>query len=361
MKKVCFAALALLITLMFAGCSGGTDVESKEPEAASSTTTVNFLNWGDYIDPDVIPQFEEENPDIKINMTTVDSNEAMYAIVSTEGSQINMMIPSEYMLQRMMEEDMLAEIDTSALENFKHVEDFTKTTCAYDPEGRYSLPYSWGTFGILYNDSMVEGEITGWGDLFDEKYKGKVLMYDSMRDSLGVALLELGYSLNSTDEAEINEAADLLIEQKPLVMAYGTDDLRMSMVNGSAALCVMYAGDAAYSMQDNEDLKYMIPQNGANIFVDAMCVMSNTEGETYDKTLRFIDFMLSPEIAAKNAEYTGYSTPEDAALEYISQEMLDNYAFNPDKPDLENCEYYEHIDKGALKLYEEAWMRVKAG
>jgi spermidine/putrescine transport system substrate-binding protein len=341
--------------MAFAGCAGDTGGAA----GASGQTVVNFLNWGDYIDPGVIPQFEEENPDIKINMTTTDSNEAMYSIAATEGSAIHMMIPSEYMIQRMMQEGMLAELDASRLENYQYVEAFTRENCGYDPAGSYSLPYSWGTFGILYNETMVNGEITSWDALFDPQYSGRILMYDSMRDSLGVGLVRLGYSLNSRDGAEIAAAADLLIEQKPLVMAYGTDDLRMSMVNGSAALSVMYAGDAMYSIEDNGDLRYVVPAGGANIFVDAMCVMKSAEGATYDAALKFIDFMMRPETAAKNAEYTGYSTPEPAALAYISEDVKANNAFNPDESELAGTVYYEHLDQDVLKLYEEAWLRVK--
>lgn len=354
MKKILTMVLAATMMFALAGCASGGGGGS-----AASQTVVNFLNWGDYIDPDVIPQFEKENPDIKINMTTADSNEAMYAIAATEGSQINVMIPSEYMLQRMMQEDLLAEIKTDGMENFQYVKEFTAKNCGYDPEGKYSIPYSWGTFGILYNKTMVNGDVTDWDALYDPQYKGKILMYDSMRDSLGAALLKLGYSINSTNAEEINEAADLLIEQKPLVLAYGTDDLRMSMIGGSAALSIMYAGDAAYSMADDENLAYIIPKGGANIFVDGMCVMKNTTGATYDAALKFINFMLTPEIAAKNAEYTGYSTPEPAALDFVSEEMKANNAFNPAEADLQNCEYYKHLDKEVLKLYEEAWMRVK--
>ena len=353
MKKIILTVLvAVLAATCFAGCAPAAQVED-----GAEQTVVNFLNWGDYIDPDVIPMFEQENPDIKINMTTTDSNEAMYVTTATEGSQIDVIIPSEYMLQRMMQEDLLAEIDHSKMENDQYVSEFTKKTCGYDPEGVYSLPYSWGTFGILYNKTMVKEPVDSWDILFDESYKGQILMYDSIRDSLGVALLKLGYGINSQNTAELDAAAQLLIDQKPLVLAYGTDDLRMTMTNGSAALAVMYAGDAVYSMADNEDLAYAIPQEGANIFVDSMAILKNTD--VYDAALRFVDFMLRPDIAAKNAEYTGYSTPEDAALEYIDAALMENYAFNPPKEDLANCQYYEHLSKDVLKLYEDAWMKVK--
>lgn len=344
-KTLLLTVCVLLLAVTAAGCG------------SNSQTTVNFLNWGDYIDPDVIPMFEEENPDIKINMTTVDSNEAMYVATSTEGSKIDVALPSEYMIQRMMAEDMLAALDASKMDNIRHVLEFAADNCDYDPDCGYSAPYSWGTFGVIYNETMVDGAVDSWDVLFDEAYAGKILMYDSMRDSLGVALIRQGDSLNSKDKAEIDAAADMLIAQKPMVLGYGTDDLRMSMANGSAAVGVMYAGDAAYSMIDNPDLKYVIPSEGANIFVDALCILKNTAN--YDAALRFVDFMMRPDIAAKNAEYTGYSTPEYDALEFISPDMLANYAFNPPAADLEHCEYYEHLEPDVLKLYEEAWVRVK--
>lgn len=349
MKKIISLILTgAMLVFMGAGCAS--------TETADGRTIVHFLNWGDYIDPEVIPMFEEENPDIKINMTTVPSNEEMYVIATTEGTQIDVVVPSEYMIQRLMLEDRLAEIDHSKMENYRYVEDFVKT-CTYDPTGKYSIPYTWGTFGLLYNIEMTGGEIDSWDALFDPKYKNQILMYDSIRDSVGLALIKLGYSINTHSQQELDEAADLLVRQKPLVLAYGTDDLRMTMTNGSAALAPMYAGDAAYSMADNEDLRYVIPKEGANIFVDGMCILKTTDA--YDASLRFLDFMMRPDIAARNAEYTGYSTPEDAALALVDPELLENNAFNPPKEDLVKCEYYEHLDKSILRMYEDAWMKVK--
>ncbi|MEF9864300.1 MAG: spermidine/putrescine ABC transporter substrate-binding protein [Christensenellaceae bacterium] len=350
MKKIILAVLSILMIVTgFVGCSANEG-------NTSGKTVVHFLNWGDYIDPDVIPMFEEENPNIKINMTTVPSNEEMYVIATTQGTQIDIVVPSEYMIQRLIIEERLAEIDTSKMENFKYVSDFTQT-CTYDPTAKYSVPYTWGTFGIMYNIALTGEEITSWDSLFDPKYAKQILMYDSIRDSVGVALIKLGYDINTKNQAELDEAADLLIKQKPLVMAYGTDDLRMSMVNGSAALSVMYAGDAAFSMADNEDLRYVIPKEGANIFVDGISILKTTDA--YDESLRFIDFLMRPDIAALNAEYTGYSSPNPEALKLVDPEMLENYAFNPPQADLKKCQYYTHLDKKVLRMYEDTWMKVK--
>lgn len=319
-------------------------------------TTVNFLNWGDYIDPSVIPMFEEENPDIKINMTTVDSNEAMYVAAATKGSKIDVLLPSEYMIQRMMKEDMLAKLDHAEMDNYIYVKQFAERNCGYDPSCNYSVPYSWGTFGIVYDSNKIKEPIENWDALFDDSYAHDLFMYDSMRDTLGIALLKLGYSINSKSYDEIEQAADLLVEQKPDVLAYGTDELRMSMINSSASLAVMFAGDAVYALEDNPDLVYVVP-DGANIFVDSLCILKTTN--EYDAALKFVNFMLRPDIAALNAEYTGYSTPEEAAHPYINEDLLNNYAFNPPAQLIENCEYYEYLEPDVLSIYEDAWVRVK--
>ena len=347
MKRILAAVCAVLSLAFLAGCSG-----------TSAKSVIHLLNWGDYIDPDVLRLFEEENPDITINMTTTDSNEAMYVSTSTEGTQIDVIIPSEYMIQRMMQEEMLAELDHEKLPNYKYVAAFAEEVCGYDPQCRYSMPYSWGTFGILYNETMVDAPVDSWDALFDPANAGQILMYDSYRDSLGVALIRLGYDINSRDTDEIREASELLVEQKPLVLAYGTDDLRISMSNGSAAMAAMYAGDAVYAMQDNADLRYVVPAEGANIFIDSMAVLKTTD--VYDECLRFINFMMRPDIAALNASYTGYSTPEEAALPYIEEDLLENPAFLPDDAQLVNTEYYVPLPRETLKQYEYAWLEVKA-
>lgn len=351
-KLLCVLLSGLLLMLPIAACSRN----DGESNTAEGKTIVHFLNWGDYIDPETIPMFEEENPDIKVKMTTVPSNEEMYVIATTEGTQIDVVVPSEYMIQRLMIEDELAELDTARMENFPYVKDFAATT-DYDPQAKYSIPYTWGTFGIMYNSTLVDEEIDSWDCLFDPKYAKQIMMYDSIRDSVGVALLELGYDINTTSQKELDEAAELLIKQKPLVLAYGTDDLRMSMVNGSAALSVIYSGDAAYSMMDNEDLRYVVPKEGANIFVDGLCILKSTD--VYDASLRFLDFLCRPDIAGRNANYTGYSTPIEAAKEYIDEELLENEAFNTPAEALEKCVYYKHLTKEVLRLYEDTWMKVK--
>lgn len=343
-KKITGILLTILVLFSVTSCGG------------SQKTVVQFLNWGDYIDTSVIEQFQNENPDIQINMTTVPSNEEMYIVATTKGSGVDVIVPSEYLVERLAAEDRLAPMDASRMENYKYVEDF-KNTYKFNGSEEYTVPYSWGTFGILYNSKMVSGPVDSWGILWDETYKGKILMYDSIRDTMGVALKYLGYSMNSRDVSQLGEAADLLLRQKPLVLAYGTDDIRMSMINNSAALATVYAGDAIYCMADNADLKYALPKEGANIFVDNLCIMKDTD--VYDAALKFVDFLCRPEIAAKNSVYTGYSTPEKEALTYMDAALAENNAYNPPEEELASAEFYEYLGED-LHLYEDAWMKVKS-
>ena len=348
-KTLCIVLCAIMMVCVLTACGGG-------ETSGGDKTVVHFLNWGDYIDMDVIAQFEKENPDIEIKLTTVPSNEEMYIVATTAGSDVDLIIPSEYMAQRLIAEDQLAPIDTSKMENYQYVESYTNT---YPFEGskEYTVPYAWGTFGILYNTTMVSEPVDSWGVLWDEQYAGKIYMYDSIRDTIGLALKYLGYSMNSTDQTQIDEATEMLIAQKALTLAYGTDELRMSMVNESGAIAPMYAGDAVYAMEDNENLAYVIPKEGSNIFVDSFCIMKNTD--CYDATLRFVDFLCRPEIAAKNAEYTGYSSPVTGAEEYFEdQSLLENNAYNPSEEELKNVEYYTCLGDD-IKMYDEAWIKIK--
>ncbi len=345
MKKVIGILLIAIILFSAAGCAGG-----------GGKTVVQFLNWGDYIDMDVIAQFESEHPDIQINMTTVPSNEEMYIVATTQGSDVDVVVPSDYMVERLATEGRLAPLKTDSMENYKYVADFTDKY-QFNGSKEYAVPYAWGTFGILYNTKMVSEPVDSWDILWNEKYKGQIFMYDSIRDTLGVALIRLGYSMNSRSVEELDAAADLLIEQKPLVLAYGTDDIRMSMINGSAALATVYAGDAVYCMADNPDLKYALPAEGANIFVDNLCIMKDSD--VYDAALTFIDFLCRPEIAAKNSEYTGYSTPVADALKYMDPSLTENNAYNPSEEEMKNLEFYQYLGED-LSLYDNAWMKVKS-
>jgi len=320
-------------------------------------TELVFLNWGEFLDPELEAIFEEENPDIDLKQKYVTSNEEMYTLCTTEGTEIDMLVPSDYLVQQLMSLGLLAKIDTSALENYKYVER-TAESRSFDSNAEYSIPYMMGTVGIVYNKTMVTEPVTSWSILFDEKYQKQVIMYDSQRDSMMVAFMLLGYDLNTTDPDEINEAADLLIEQKNsgVVLGYGTDDIKTSMISGSAALAVDYSGAAVAAIMENPDLDYVVPEEGSNIWVDNLVILESSEHK--EAAMRFIDFLCRPDIAARNAEYIGYTTPNDGALELLSDELLSNPAYVISDDVAARCDYY--VDLGEdIKLYVDAWMKVK--
>lgn len=344
MKKLTALIVALVLTLaLLAGCG------------SSGKTTLVLLNWGEYLDPELIERFEDENPDIVVDQKYVTSNEEMYTICSTEGTEIDMLIPSEYLVQQMMAADLLAEVDLSQIPNFKYVEKAASSR-SFDPDSKYSVPYMMGTVGIVYNTTLVDEPVDSWSILWDKKYEKSIMMYDSVRDSMMVALSMLGYDINSTNPQELAEAADLLLEQKPLVYAYLTDEIKTSMMGGSVALAVDYSGAAADAIAHNPDLDYVVPKEGSNVWVDNMVILKSSEKK--EAAHRFINFLCQPDVAAQNSQYIGYYTPNDEAMKLMPQEYLDNPAYLITEDQLSRCEYY--VDLGAdLELMYDEWMRVK--
>lgn len=343
MKKiVALFAVLLLVLPCFVGCGG------------SSTTTVTLLNWGEYLEPTLIARFEEENPGIKVVQRTMTSNEEMYTVCATEGSAIDIVVPSDYMVERLVAEDLAAELDLSNIPNFQYVEEVSKGR-TFDPNSTYSVPYMMGTLGIVYNTKLVDDPVDSWDILWNEKYKGQILMYNSIRDSLAVALSRLGYSINTRNPAELEEAGQLLLEQKPLVLAYLTDEIKDSMKAGTAALAVDYSGAAADAISENPDLNYVVPKEGGNIWVDNLLILKSSKNK--EAAERFINFLLDPEIMAINAEYIGYTPPSDAAMELISEEYLENPAFVIKPEDAARLEYFEDLGED-IQLYNDVWMKV---
>lgn len=348
MKKVfrmAALAMAAVCTLALAGCGGGGD---------SAKTTLRIYNWGDYIDPDVLEQFKQDNPDINVVYDMFDSNEAMLAKLDG-GAQYDIYIPSDYMIEKLIKDDRLAKIDVSKIENYKNIDDRFKNL-AFDPNNEYSVPYTWGTLGILYNKTKVTEPVTSWDILWDEKYKGDIIMYDSARDSMAAALKKLGYSCNEKDTDKINQAAQLLKDQKPLVKAYQTDAMKQEMINGNAALALVYSGDAILCMNENPDLGYAVPEQGSNKFFDSIVVDKNCQN--MDAAYRFINYLCDAEVAAKNCEYIGYATPNKAALDLMGEGYVDNVVYNPSDAILDKCEVF--LDLGDLNTtYNKIWEEVK--
>ncbi len=350
MKKTVLVLIALILALSaFVGGCSATSSSGKEK------VTINVLNWGDYIEDSLISKFEAQYDWIKVNYTTVASNEEMYTIVTTEGSDFDIIFPSDYMVERLINEDRLNTINYDNIPNAQYLNDFNLEQ-SYDPGNKYSVPYTWGTVGILYNKTLVPTPPTSWSALWDDQYAGKIYMYDSMRDSIAVALLYLGYDINTRNDAQLAEAVEALKTQKPLVQSYGSDEMRDSMINGSGALCVTYSGDAVFSMLESENLGYAVPDEGSNLWFDCMVIPKTSQHQ--EAAEAFINFLLDPEVAKINTEYIGYSTPNNKALEMVDQWYKDNNAYNPADDVVKRCTVYHDLGDFESK-YAEAWQEVK--
>lgn len=316
-------------------------------------------NWGEYIDPEVLTIFEEETG-INVVYEEFETNEILYPKVSSGAIAYDVVCPSDYMIQRMIENDLLTELNFDNIPNIKNIgKQYMEQSRQFDPENKYSVPYCWGTVGILYNKTMVDEPVNSWSILWDPKYKDNILMQDSVRDAFGATLKYLGYSLNSTDLDELTEAKNLLIEQKPLVQAYVIDQVRDKMIGNEAALGVIYSGEAIYTQKENPNLEYVIPKEGSNIWIDSWVIPKNAEHK--ENAEKFINFLCRPDIALMNFEYITYSTPNEAARELIEDESIRNseIAF-PDLSKYDNLETFQYLGTEADQVYGDLWNKVKS-
>lgn len=341
-KLIALVLCAVLSASLLTGCGAENDTPNGE---------VYVYNWGEYIDEETIDLFEKETG-IKVIYDEFDTNEAMYPKLEAGASQYDVVCPSDYMIEKMIEHDMLAELNWDNLPNAKENigAQYYEQSKAFDPENKYSVPYCWGTVGILYNKTMVDEPVTSWSILWDEKYSDNILMQSSVRDLFMVALKLNGRSMNSVDETELQAAKQLLIEQKPLVQAYVIDQVRDKMIGNRAALGVIYSGEAIYTQRENPDLEYVIPSEGTNVWIDSWVIPKNAPNK--ENAEKFINFMCRDDIALMNFEYITYSTPNVAAQALIEDDDIRNseIAF-PDLSQYHNLETFSYLGEDADELY----------
>lgn len=318
--------------------------------------TLNVFNWGDYIAPEVLEMFEEETG-IKVNYETFDSNEAMYAKYKSGGIDYDVLVPSDYMIEKMISEDELLPLNYDNIPNATYLDENFKNI-AFDPTNTYSMPYMWGTVGIVYNTDKIDVEVDSWDILWDEQYKGQILMQNSVRDAFAVALKKLGYSLNATDEGQLREAMALLKEQKDLVQAYVIDQVKDKMIGGEASLAVIYSGEYAIIAEDNPQMSYVVPKEGSNLWTDAFVIPKSSKNK--EAAEKFINFMSSPEISFLNADYIGYATPNTGARELLDEEILNDPAMYPTQAIIDNCEVFVDLGPTVTQLYNDLWNEVLA-
>ncbi len=352
MKKRILSLFLLSITaLALTACGGNQSSENGE---------VIVYNWGEYIDPDVLTSFEEETG-IRVIYDEFETNEIMYPKVEAGASAYDVVCPSDYMIKKMIDNDLLSKIDFEKIPNAKKYigQQYYDQSREFDPQNEYSIPYCWGTVGILYNKTMVTEPVDSWDILWNEAYADNILMQDSVRDAFMVALKRDGASMNTLDEAQLQKAKEQLIAQKPLVQAYVIDQVRDKMIGGEAALGVIYSGEAIFTQRENADLAYVIPKEGTNVWIDSWVIPKNAPNP--ENAQRFIDYMCRPEIALKNFEYITYSTPNEGARELIEEEAIKNspIAF-PDLSQYQNLETYSYLGEEGDALYNELWKEVKS-
>lgn len=318
---------------------------------------VNVYNWEDYISQEAIDKFQAETG-ITVNMMNFTTNEDMMVKVRNSPSSFDVVFPSDYCVERLLAENLLEEINFDNVPNMKYI-DQKLLNPAYDPTGKYSVPYMWGTVGILYNTKMVDGPITSWGALFDVKYKNNVFMMDSIRDTMGTALKYLGYSMNTRDPFQLTEAKNLLIKQKQdgIVKAYQVDETKDKMVAGEAALALVWSGDAQYAIDLNPDLAYVVPDEGSNIWVDPMVIPKGAKNK--ENAEKFIDYMCRPDIALLNLQEIWYSSPNTGAIELMGDEYINNLTLNPSQEIVDRCEFFNDI-QDFIAIYNNLWLEIKS-
>ncbi len=332
------------------------------PAQAAEKVTINVYNWGQYISDgsdgylDVNRAFTEATG-IEVNYMTFDTNESLYTKLKTGGSTYDIIIPSDYMAGRLIDEGMVQKLDFDNIPNYQYIGEAYKNT-AYDPDNQYSVPYTWGTVGVIYNKKYVdEADIGSWNLLWNSKYAGKILMFDNNRDAFAIAEASLGYSLNTQDAQELRNCADYLEQQKPLVQQYVMDQIFDKMTREEAWIAPYYAGDYLTMVEDNPDLGFYFPEEGFNMFID--CFMIPTSAEHKAEAEAYINFLLRPDICGENLDYLGYSAPEEAAKEYMDPDTAQSEIAYPPAETLSRSEAFLYLPAETNQLMDSLWLEVK--
>lgn len=369
-----FAALLSAVLLLFSlSVSAFADEGDREPnydeayysQLKGKNVAINVYNWGEYISNgddgcmDINAEFEKLTG-ITVNYTQFDTNESMYAKIKSGSASYDVIFPSDYMVSRMIQEGMLQELDFDLIPNFQYIDE-RFVNPEYDPENKYSVPYTWGTVGLIYNYDKLGFDPESWEILWDEEYAGEILMFSNSRDAFGLTLMKLGYNINTQDKDELAEAAEELKAQKPLVQAYVMDQIFDKMQGNEAILAPYYAGDAVNMMAENESLRFVVPEEGSNWFADAICIPKPSGSFDEDRYLAahmYINFLNEPNVAAENIEYIQYSTPNTAALALLDEEVRENPISYPSDEVMEKTQAFVNLDTETNLYMDQLWTEL---
>ena len=356
MKKILAIILSLTLvvpTMIACGNGGSGDKEKKE---------INVYNWGEYIangtegSMDVIKEFEKRTG-IKVNYTTFDSNESMYNKLKSSNDSYDVIIPSDYMISKLIKEDMVQKINFENVPNYSNIKEEFKNM-PFDPKNEYSVPYTWGIVGLVYNKTMINEPVDSWDMLWNENYSGQILMIDNSKDAFAIASKRLGFDdPNVLTKEELEKATAELRAQKPVVKAYVMDQVFNLMESDQAAIAPYYVGDAMVMMENNENLDFAIPKEGTNLFVDSMCIPKNAKN--VEGAEEFINFILEGEIGKEIVEFTGYSTPNSAVFDLLDEETRNNPNTYPPAEVLANTFTFSDVDKETYDFMQLEWIDIK--
>lgn len=361
MKKIVFMlvfalTLALIVPAAASETEGGYD-------RSLAGTVINVYNWGQYISDgsdgtlDVNAEFTRRTG-IIVNYSTYDSNETLYTKLKTGGASYDVIIPSDYMVAKLIEENLLLPLNFDNIPNYRYIDEEFKNK-SFDPGNAYSVPYTWGCTGVIYNTKYLTDPVTGWDALWNEKYSGKILMFENSRDAFAVGALLLGLDVNSTDPADLDAIAEKLSEQRPLVQAYVMDQCYEQMINEEAWLVSYYAGDFLQMQAENPSLAFCLPKEGFNLFIDSMCIPVSCANKAAAEA--YINFLCDPEICGRNLEAIGYSAPNSAAKAYMSEETAQNAVAYPDSETLSRGVSFENLPNDTIRYVNDLWLKVRTG